>query len=166
MEVYLIRHGLAGEHGDYKDDNIRPLTDEGRKKTAKVAKRLSEINLHFDIILTSPLTRASQTAAILLEAGLSDRLEEFDALAPEGNIETWVEWYGKWYESDEAGKTIALVGHQPNLGDWTETLVWGKAQDKLVFKKAGVIGLRVPEAKDPIGSSELFLLTSPKWLIY
>ncbi|MGL5804730.1 MAG: phosphohistidine phosphatase SixA [Xenococcaceae cyanobacterium] len=164
MEVYLIRHGLAGEHGDYEDDNLRPLTDEGRKKTAKVAKRLSEIGVRFDIILTSPLTRASQTAEIMQKAGLGDRLEEFVALSPDGSIETWVEWYKQWCESNRE-KTIALVGHQPNLGNWAEILVWGKSKQKMILKKAGIVGLLVPELKEPIGSSELFVLTSPKWLL-
>jgi len=60
---------------------------------------------------------------------------------------------------------LALVGHQPDLGNWAETLVWGYAKEKLVLKKAGVIGINIPDTGSPIGKSELFLLTSPKWVI-
>jgi phosphohistidine phosphatase len=164
MEVYLIRHGLAGERGDYEDDNLRPLTEEGRQKTNKVAKQLVKMGLSFEIVLTSPLVRASQTAEILKKAGLGDRLETFAPLAPGGNIQEWVDWYFQWY-SKEAKSPIALVGHQPDLGCWAETLVWGKTEEKLVLKKAGTIGLQVPEISKPIGKSELFLLISPKWLL-
>jgi phosphohistidine phosphatase len=164
MDVYLIRHGLAGERGDYEDDNLRPLTDEGRQKTVKVAKQLVKVGLSFEIILTSPLVRASQTAEILKKVGLSDRVETFAPLAPGGNIQEWVDWYCQWY-SKEARSPIALVGHQPDLGCWAETLVWGKTEEKLIVKKAGTIGLKVPEIAKPTGKSELFLLTSPKWLL-
>lgn len=164
MEVYLIRHGIAGDRGDYEDDNIRPLTDEGRQKTIKVAKQLVKVGLRFEIILTSPLVRASQTAEILKKAGLGDRVETFASLAPEGNIQEWVAWYNRWY-SKGARSPIALVGHQPDLGYWAETLVWGKSEGKLVLKKAGTIGVKVPEVDKPIGKSELFLLTTPKWLL-
>jgi len=58
-----------------------------------------------------------------------------------------------------------LVGHQPNLGNWAEMLVWGTIKNKIIVKKAGIIGLSIPDQEMPIGNSELFLLTSPKWLL-
>ena len=62
--LYLIRHGIAEEHGTYEDDTQRPLTDEGRKKTKQVAKRLYDLGLRFDLLQTSPLVRAQQTADV------------------------------------------------------------------------------------------------------
>jgi phosphohistidine phosphatase len=164
MEVYLIRHGIAGDRGDYEDDNIRPLTEEGHQKTTKIAKQLLKVGLFFEIILTSPLVRATQTAEILKKAGLGDQIETFAPLAPAGEIQEWVNWYCQWY-SQGARRPIALVGHQPDLGYWAETLVWGRSEEKLVLKKAGTIGIKVPEIDQPIGKSELFLLISPKWLL-
>ncbi|MER3478597.1 MAG: phosphohistidine phosphatase SixA, partial [Leptolyngbya sp. ERB_1_2] len=58
MKLYLIRHGLAGQHGDHANDDERPLITEGKRKTEQVAKRLRSLELQFDLILTSPLTRA------------------------------------------------------------------------------------------------------------
>ena len=161
MNVYLIRHGIAGDRAEYPIDAQRPLTEIGRKKTKKVAKRLLDIDIRFDVILTSPLTRAAQTAQILQDVGLSKKVELFDALAPDGNIDLWVNWYAL----NKDRHCIALVGHQPDLGNWAEILTWGKTQEKLIVKKAGVIGVRIFENGMPIGNSELFLLTSPKWLI-
>lgn len=163
-EIYLIRHGIAADRADYPQDDLRPLTERGHQKTTQVARRLREIGLEFAVILTSPLVRARQTAEILQTAGLSSRLTEFSALAPGGNLSEWVNWWSSSrYNKDRS--CLALVGHQPDLGNWAEILIWGRSQAKLTVKKAGAIGLALPEEKTPIGNSELFLLVSPRWLL-
>jgi len=145
MKLYFVRHGLAGQSGDYLNDGERPLTEEGRAKTAKIAQRLGQLGVKFDLILTSPLVRAVQTAEILQKAGLSRKIEQFNPLSEEN--------------------AIALVGHEPDLGYWTEMLVWGKFQGKLSVKKAGIIGLEVPNQENPLGKCQLFWLTAPKLLL-
>ncbi|PSF38952.1 phosphohistidine phosphatase SixA [Aphanothece hegewaldii CCALA 016] len=164
MKLYIIRHGIAAEKTEYKNDEERPLIEKGRQKTEQVAQCLKDIGIHFDLILTSPLVRAKQTAEILQKNGLSDQLENFSALAPDGDIQEWVNW---WLESryNLDKSCLALVGHEPDLGHWTEILIWGQPQDKLILKKSGVIGLELPVGINPISKSHLFLLTSPKWLI-
>lgn len=159
-QLYLIRHGIAADPKEYDRDRDRPLTEEGKRKTRKVATKLAELNLHFDLILTSPLLRATQTADILKTSGLSDRIEEFPALAFDGKIETWLSWWQAWQKTDV--KSLALVGHQPNLGNWADILVWGEVRGNLVVKKAGVIGITLPTSDSPVGCSQLFWLTSPK----
>ncbi|PSB16919.1 phosphohistidine phosphatase SixA [Phormidesmis priestleyi ULC007] len=160
FNLYLIRHGLAGQHGDYENDRERPLTEEGKRKTRQIAKRLSELDLQFDLILTSPLVRAEQTAEILQEVGLSKHLKEAAYLAPGGNIQTWIDWLEDWKASE---KSLALVGHEPDLSTWAETLIWGNAQGKLILKKAGAIGLTLPLSGSPIAHSQLFWLTPPRF---
>jgi len=159
-QVYLIRHGIAIDRALSEEDETRPLTEKGRKKTEKVAKKLKEMGISFEIILTSPLLRAKQTADILEKEGLTTTLETFSPLAPNGNIQDWLNW---WEENTP--ETVALVGHEPNLGNWSERLIWGEIKGKLVVKKAGIIGLNCPQNLSPLGNSELFLLTSPKWLL-
>ena len=161
-EIYLIRHGIAELPTNWENDAARPLTDIGCQKTLKVAQRLQEIGGPFDLILTSPLVRARQTAEILQEAKLSQKIVEFPALAPAGDLQDWVNW---WSNSryNKSKSRLALVGHQPDLGNWTEMLVWGFSQGKLALKKAGIVGVMLPETTTPIGSCELFLLVSPKW---
>ncbi len=161
--LYLIRHGLAGEHGSYANDNERPLTEEGKQKTRQVARRLVALSLEFDLILTSPLVRAKQTAEILMDSGLGKRLEEFSPLAPEGSIEDWLKWLSSW----KSGKTgcLALVGHEPGLSTWAETLIWGEARGAIELKKAGIIGLLLPTTGSPVGHSQLFWLTPPRFLL-
>jgi phosphohistidine phosphatase len=160
--VYLIRHGIAVDRRLDLNDEIRALTPQGRQKTRQVARKMLETGLHFDTILTSPLLRARQTAEILQEVGLGYSVEDFPALAPDGNLQDWLDWWGIWKKRDYRNP-IALVGHQPDLGHWAESLLWGTYTDKLILKKAGAIGLRLSSDKNPLGKCQLFLLTSPKW---
>ncbi|NEO87849.1 MAG: phosphohistidine phosphatase SixA [Spirulina sp. SIO3F2] len=160
MDLFLIRHGIARDRALCSSDAERPLTSTGKKRTQKVAQRLADCGARFDLILTSPLLRAKQTADILLAAGLSQAVEVFTPLAPMGDLQLWVNWNQVYtYHS------VALVGHQPDLGLWAEQLIWAHAPEKLIVKKAGVIGLKVGDRGSPIGSSELFLLTAPKWFL-
>lgn len=163
LELYIIRHGLAGEHGTYANDNERPLTDEGHRKTKQIAKRLDALDLHFDLILTSPLVRAQQTAEILQTVGLSKHLETSEFLAPGGDLNAWLNWLEQWQSSDR--QSLAIVGHEPDLSTWAETLIWGEARQRLVLKKAGAIGLLLPSDGSPIGQSQLFWLTPPRFLL-
>ncbi len=163
MDIYFIRHGIAADPSEYEYDRDRPLTAKGREKTEQVAEKIRRIGVTFDLILTSPLVRAKQTAQILLEVGLTDLVEEFIPLSPGGNLQEFLQ---TWSESDY-GKTegaIAMVGHQPDLTDWAEQLIWGEIRGKLILKKAGVIGVSFPLVASPLGQGQLFLLTSPKWL--
>lgn len=164
MEIYLIRHGIAQERRDDIKDEERKLTKEGQHKTEKVALRLMELGLKFDLILTSPLVRAQQTAEILIKAGLSKNIEESAHLAPGGDISKWInEWLSHKNYSSET--KIALVGHEPDLGNWAEILVWGESKGNLVLKKAGMIGIKAPEKGDALGCSQMFWLTPPKYLL-
>ncbi|MEG4571563.1 phosphohistidine phosphatase SixA [Microcoleus sp. N3A4] len=163
MHLYLIRHGIAAAPEEYDTDSERPLTKEGASKTRKVAQRLYELEIQFDLILTSPLLRAAQTAQILQTVGLSSQIEESPALAPSGDIQNWLEWYQQW--PARGSRSLAVVGHQPDLGRWAETLLWGTTQDALILKKAGTIGLILPETGSPVGRSQMFWLTGPKFLL-
>lgn len=166
MELYLIRHGIAEDRSKYNRDEDRPLTKKGYEKTNQVAEKLLKMGIKFDLILTSPLLRAKETAKILQKSGLSQTLDESNDLAPNGQIKNFVDWLGKSLYNYKSESYLALVGHQPNLSNWTEKLVWGSnTNNKIIIKKSGIIGVRLPEKADPIGNSELFLLTSPKWII-
>lgn len=133
------------------------------QKTGKVAKRLRELGLQFDLILTSPFVRAKQTAEILQAEGLSDRLESSPFLAQGGSFQQWLEWFQQWRQPSQP--TLALVGHEPDLTEWIETLVWGKPVGRLVLKKAGAVGLSIPNSGSPVGQSDLFWLAPPRLLL-
>ncbi|AUT04548.1 phosphohistidine phosphatase SixA [Nostoc sp. CENA543] len=164
MEVYLIRHGIAEEQQAGIKDEERQLTKEGRQKTEKVAQRLVKLGLQFDLIVTSPLVRARQTAEILLEVGLSSQMEESNHLAPNGHISSWLDY---WLQPKNFAPNtqLAVVGHEPCLSNWAEILLWGEVKGGLVLKKAGMIGVKLPESGEPVGRSQMFWLTPPRYLL-
>lgn len=164
MELYLFRHGIAEEKSEDILDEARKLTKEGKHKTEKVAKRLVELGLKFDVILTSPYIRAVSTAQILMEAGLSEKLIESSYLAPDGSLSGWIEdWLRK--QNFKTDCKLVLVGHEPDLSSWAELLVWGEAKGNIVLKKAGMIGIKLPENAAPLGNSQMFWLTPPKYFL-
>ena len=170
MYLYLIRHGIATDPDPFAVDKIatdeqRSLTKLGRKKVEQVADRLVNLEVKFDLIITSPLVRARQTADILLDKQLSSKIEVSQALKPDRNLPDWlVEWAQRSIELTNISQ-IALVGHEPNLSQWAELLIFGKVCDRLVLKKGGIIGLKFEENRIEIGTARLCCLLSPKYLI-
>ena len=164
MELYFIRHGIAQEATSEIKDEQRSLTEQGRKKTRKVAQRLKDFDLSFRLIATSPLVRAQQTADILFSTGLSSQLEQCSYLAPGGKIEDWVE---KWLNNQDylPSTRLALVGHQPCLSNWAEILIWGEAKNSLILKKAGNIGIEIPSTAPIMGRCQMIWLTPPRYLL-
>src|SRR6185503_19114772 len=85
-ELYLIRHGMAEERGDaWPDDAKRPLSEEGMERLRKSARGLARLDVWIDVVFTSPLVRARQTADIV-SAAFDPRpsIITIDSLAPEG----------------------------------------------------------------------------------
>ena len=164
--LYLIRHGIAEERENYEEDAQRPLTDEGRKKTRQVAKRLYDLGLRFDLLQTSPLVRAQQTADIFTDL-FATPVQQSSELAPEGNFETWLSWVTQWLSDhpQPAKASLGIIGHEPDLTSWAEMLIWGEVKGGLVLKKAGIIGLSLPETQPWTNNGVLFLLIPPKLLI-
>ncbi len=162
IEIYLIRHGLAGQFGDFADDSLRPLSEIGVKKTTKIAQRLKELGLQFDVILTSPYARSMETAIILQSIGLSETLETLDDLKPAGDIEFLIE---QLQNIRERIQSVAIVGHEPDLSRLAAQLTFGQNCENLVLKKAGVVGLSAPVDGDLTGQCQLFWLTPPRLLL-
>src|SRR5437867_5348215 len=114
-ELYLIRHGVAEARGDaWPDDAKRPLTEEGMSRMHRAVRGLARFGVSIDLILTSPLVRARQTAEIVA-AGLEPRPTALnvDALTPAGTFTSLAGELDK-----HARRTrIALGGHVPNIGE-------------------------------------------------
>jgi phosphohistidine phosphatase len=136
IEVYLVRHGVAGERGPaFPDDRLRPLTEEGITRFRQAVRGLAAMAVGIDVVLTSPLVRARQTAELLV-AGLPGhpRLDTLDALAPGGRVPIILE--AIFQRSRQKQTRIALVGHEPDLGELASRLLG--ARGGLQFKKGAV----------------------------
>jgi len=163
LELYLVRHGVAAERVASREESERPLTPEGIRRARAVARRLRDAEVHFDGLFTSPLVRARETAQLLHEAGVASAPVESALLAPGGDFDAWLRWLATWRRG--GGVRLGLVGHEPELGEWAERLLWGQVRHQLVVKKAGLIGLVLPGSGSPVGRSLLFLLVPPKLLL-
>jgi len=138
MELHLLRHGIAADPNDpaFSDDSQRPLTDEGLRKTRQVAHALARLRFTYDLILTSPLARAKQTADVVAgELGLSDRVQLCPALAPGGRPQAVVKVIGELADSDGS---LLLVGHEPDLSRLASWLISGRLDARIRLKKAGL----------------------------
>lgn len=86
LNLYIVRHAIAVKRGapGYDDDSQRPLTEKGRRKMEKIAKAIHQLNVEFDLILSSPYVRAHDTAKILAsEYKMKDKLVFSDRLIPQ-----------------------------------------------------------------------------------
>ena len=134
LELYLVRHGVAAERGaEYPDDSKRPLTNKGIAALRKEAKGLNALGVSFDVIITSPLVRTRQTADVLSEM-LTGKPQVIpsDALAPAGTTSAVIQEILKHPKKAR----IALVGHEPNIGELTGRLIG--ARSPIEFKKGGI----------------------------
>jgi len=159
LELYLIRHGLAAERGEeYPDDSKRPLTSEGIARLRKEAKALDALDVNFDQILSSPLVRAKQTAEVFAESMKSKpSIAMADALTPAGSPAAVIQELGKHMRKAR----IALVGHEPNMGELAAFLIGAKVP--LPFKKGAVC--RIDFAVfPPKGKGALCWFVTPRML--
>ena len=112
MDLFVLRHGKAGEASEDGDDAMRELTARGRKEIRDIARWMRNEKFRFDAIATSPLMRAHETAGIIARIlDRKDRLVVWEELAPGGDIDTVC------YHAAQLGnnKTVLVVGHEPGL---------------------------------------------------
>jgi len=143
MDLYLLRHGLVVERGTpgFENDDTRPLTPKGRRQLRKISAAFQTLELDFDLILSSPLVRARQTAEIVAaQMKLKKNLVFADELSPGGSAKNLVE---KILSLKPLPKNLLLVGHEPDLGKLISFLVSGKTSAGFALKKAGLAKLEV-----------------------
>lgn len=134
VQLYLIRHAVAEERGAaWPDDTLRPLTDDGRARMRKVAKGLVRLGVSLDVVLTSPLVRARQTAELVAAAfDGQPPILELPQLEPDTPYTELLDGLRKYARK----KRVALVGHEPDLGIIASRLLGTKKP--LAFRKGGV----------------------------
>lgn len=159
LELYLVRHGLAEERGEnYPDDSKRPLTPEGIARLRKEAKALDNLDVTFEQILSSPLVRAKQTAEVIAEVMKSKPPVAFsDSLTPAGTPAAVIQELGGHMKK----ASIALVGHEPNIGELAAHLIGSKVA--LPFKKGAICRLDF-SVFPPKGKGQLIWFVTPRML--
>jgi phosphohistidine phosphatase len=156
VNVLVIRHGPAGDPEAWKaegrDDRLRPLTPDGKKDMREAAFGLATLQQHVDVVATSPLVRAVQTAEIIASE-YECKVVTVDVLAPDEEPEKTLEWL----RTQPADRAVALVGHEPHLSSLVSYMLAGKRASFVELKKGGACLLETKSAS--AGSSVL------KWLL-
>ncbi len=143
MKLYILRHGDAAEHGDpgYKE-NERPLTPKGIQRTKLMAHALRKMEISFEVVLSSPLTRARETAEIVLSGLKHENLQltVTDQLTPSGSMSKLVDQLNAIQPVPE---NVLLVGHEPYLSGFISLLCTGAPGLAVTLKKGALCRLDV-----------------------
>lgn len=145
MNLVIFRHGPAGNpekwEAEGRDDRLRPLTPKGKKEVRKAAAGLTGLVPGLDVLATSPLVRAAQTAEIVA-AEYGCEIETLESLAPERDPDELL----PWLQAQPSSGTVGLVGHEPHLSTLAGYLLTGRKASFMELKKGGACLL---EMEDP-----------------
>jgi len=136
MDIYFLRHASAGEYDPSRNDDQRPIDKTGEKQSHDVGRALAMLGPDLDAIISSPLTRALQTAEIVAaELGYQDEVVTNLALRPEAGYEEFESLLAK----HDKKKAILLVGHNPSMTEFLVRMLSGcEASAFIDFKKGAV----------------------------
>jgi len=153
--LYFLRHGKAG-HGDPSNpgDDARELTDTGTAELQAAATLWRRLNLRPDVILSSPLPRALQTAE-LFAAGIGSSHQPVidERLRPGAD---WASLAQAFADHRDA-RRVMFVGHEPDLSEAVCDLTGARA---VRMRKGGLACVEFPGIPEP-GAGELAWLLDP-----
>jgi phosphohistidine phosphatase len=137
MKLLIVRHADAGDQAEFaktgEPDSLRPLSPKGREQMQAGVDGFKKLVPSIDLIVTSPYTRAVQTAEMVRTAYGEIPLEQTDTLEPDvppAEFATWLRALGEH-------EVVAAVGHEPHLGILTTWLMAGTDESRVELKKGG-----------------------------
>jgi phosphohistidine phosphatase len=161
MDLFILRHGKAGQSSGQQNDSMRTLTPAGRKEIRDIARWMQRKKFQFDVIASSPLIRASETAGIVARTlDQKDRVVLWDDLAPGGDLDT-VCYNAAQSESDAA---ILVIGHEPELSGLVGKIISQDGTASVIFAKGGLAKIR-NYSFDKRPSGELQWLLTPRQMM-
>lgn len=136
MRILIVRHSIAEDRDVFAStgqaDELRPLTQKGQEKARKAAVGIKKVVPILNRIISSPLVRAQQTAEILAQQYHLENIDSLEALSPAEDYKTVLSYLKT---SSYHLETIALVGHEPDLGYLVTWLLTGQQGDWMPLKK-------------------------------
>ena len=161
-----MRHGCAGNRlSDPTKDTKRQLTVSGKKEVVEIAKSLKKLGVNFNVIISSPLTRAFQTAKIIAkEYKLIEQIEQFEELKPNGSKDFL---YNKLSKSN-IDSVILIVGHEPYLSSMINDIIsknddtdrnYNTNHNNIILKKAGLSRIKITSTVPKLKGELRWLLT-------
>jgi phosphohistidine phosphatase len=136
VQLLIVRHAVAEDKELFErtgqSDDLRPLTDEGKKRMRRVARGLARM-VEPDLLVSSPLVRAVQTGEILSKAFDLPLEPPVEALRPDKAPEA----FGRWAATLKGKSMVAVVGHEPHLTRLVAWLTAGRPSVYMKLKKGG-----------------------------
>jgi phosphohistidine phosphatase len=157
LEIFVLRHGEAGVRVDESGkDDARSLTRDGRTEIEAIASSLSGLGVELDLVVTSPLPRALQTAEIIArQFKVLNKLEQWVELKPLGEAESVY----RRLSIQKARLSLLMVGHEPQLSGMIGEIVAGNSHVNLILKKGGLAKIEILGFKPRITGELRWLLT-------
>jgi len=146
MIVYFVRHASAGQKKlSPKKDEKRPLDTDGVHQCTQMGRILSALEVSVDVVISSPLKRATQTASLIAnEIGHEGKLNTENALRPEAKYDHFRDMLRK-YAKFEA---LMLVGHNPNFSEFLGRMIVANGDRVYIdLKKAAVAKVESEQKK-------------------
>ena len=136
MNLYVLRHASAGEkRPNPLLDKKRSLDKEGKQQCLLIGSYLNALRVSVDVIVSSPLKRALQTASLVgTELGYESTIQISDALAPASTTDS----FQKLVNSLQAYENVLVVGHNPNLAQFLGSMVTTGGKPNLRLRKGSI----------------------------
>jgi phosphohistidine phosphatase len=142
LHVYLVRHEEAEPGYDIPDAH-RALTGHGRSRMRSTGKMVVQ-HANIDVIYTSPLVRAVQTAELLAaEVGLDEPLLAREVIANPPTLDRIIDLL---VQTEANIRGVALVGHEPTFSELAAEML-DLAQYPRPFKKGSVLAMDFDRTK-------------------
>jgi phosphohistidine phosphatase len=137
MILYFLRHASAGERvSNPKKDEKRALDPSGIEQCGYVGRALAALDVHVEVLISSPLKRAAQTASLVgNEMGHEGKLQFNDGLRPGATFADFRRLLGSYAKHD----AIMVVGHNPNLSEFAGRCISEAGCEAVVDLKKGAV---------------------------
>jgi phosphohistidine phosphatase len=137
MIVYFLRHASAGEHlANPKKDEKRALDKEGIDQCGYIGRALAALDVQVDVIVSSPLKRCTQTAALVgNELGHEGKLQTDPGLRPVAGLAD----FRKILEKYSRQEAVMVVGHNPNLSQFLGAMISDSGCEASLELKKGAV---------------------------
>jgi phosphohistidine phosphatase len=157
MNLYILRHASAGvRRADPVIDVKRPLDKEGKEQCLLIARYLNAVRIQFDLVISSPLKRALQTASLVgTEVAYDSKIQISDVLSPSGTVAG----FHALVTTLSAYDNVLVVGHNPNLPEFLGSLICSPRPAALRMRKGAIA--RVDCTRRP---GQLISLLDPRLL--
>jgi phosphohistidine phosphatase len=137
MFIYFLRHASAGQPlSSAKKDEKRGLDQDGIEQCGYIGRALAALGVQVDMIVSSPLKRSTQTAALVgNEMGHEGKLVLENALRPEAGFSEFQKMLQKYARQE----SLLLVGHNPNLREFLGRLISERGCEATIELKKGAV---------------------------